>query len=144
MWRLQAKRILATIPTTEKMTTLRATGKHSHPATNPIDWKRLDKGISQEVWILRKNGVETNESCQGGQGHPFPEPTIRFAGGRAEGFRVLGIALQHGLKVSELRRIWPIIDGEPTGPEWEMTFHSPRTGPRPIIKANGKATWRWH
>jgi hypothetical protein len=32
-----------------------------------------------------------------------------------------------GLPVTELRRVWPILDGEPTGPWWELTF-SPTRG----------------
>ena len=83
----------------------------------------IDKGILHEVEVLSGNGVETFESCQGGQGHPFPEPIVRFFGGRAEGFRALGVALLNGLKVTELRRVWNVQDGEPTGPQWEMTFH---------------------
>src|ERR1700678_1197958 len=70
-----------------------------------------DPGIAREVRILSENGIETFESCEGGEGHAFPEPTIRFFGGRSEGFRALAIAHQHGLKVSELRRYWDIIDG---------------------------------
>jgi hypothetical protein len=27
-------------------------------------------------------GVETIESCEGGPGHAFPEPTVRLAGGK--------------------------------------------------------------
>jgi hypothetical protein len=84
--------------------------------------RRVDPGIRREVRVLSENGVETTESCQGGPGHSFPEPTVRFRGGQAEGFRALGIALQHGLKVAELRRYWSIQDGEPVGPYWEMTF----------------------
>jgi hypothetical protein len=82
----------------------------------------VDSGIRREVKVLSQNGVETTESCEGGKGHSFAEPTVRFAGGQAEGFRALGIALQHGLKVAELRRFWSIQDGEPVGPYWEMTF----------------------
>ena len=82
----------------------------------------LDAGIKQIVHTLCENGVETYESCEGGKGHAFPEPTVRFHGGRAEGFKALAVAMQHGLKVSELRRVWPVLDGEPTGPCWEMTF----------------------
>jgi hypothetical protein len=88
--------------------------------------KSIDKGIAREVRILWDNGVETFESCEGGPGHPFPEPTIRFHGGQAEGLRALSVALQHGLKVQELRRYYVVIDGEPTGPHWEMTFLRPR------------------
>lgn len=82
----------------------------------------LDSGIKREVQILQENGIETFESCEGGKGHAFSEPTVRFYGGQAEGFRALAIALQHGLRVCELRRYYSVIDGEPVGPHWEMTF----------------------
>ena len=90
----------------------------------------LDSGIRPVVEILVKNGVETFESCQGGKGHAFYEPTVRFHGGQAEGFRALAVALQHGLKVCELRRYYSIEDGEPVGPRWEMTFLLGITSPR--------------
>ena len=82
----------------------------------------LDKGIQHEVEILVEGGIETYESCEGGTGHCYPEPTVRFCGERSEGFKALAIALQNDLKPSALRRIWNIIDGEPVGPDWEMTF----------------------
>jgi len=84
----------------------------------------LDSGITRAVKVLRAAGVETFESCQGGRGHAFPEPTVRFHGGQAEGFRALAIALQHGLNVDALRRYYDVIAGEPTGPYWEITFAS--------------------
>lgn len=90
--------------------------------TNAIDYKRLDGRIRPVVRLLCENGIETFESCEGGRGHAFYEPTVRFHGGQPEGFRALAIALQHGLKVSELRRYYTLIDGEPVGPHWEMTF----------------------
>jgi hypothetical protein len=82
----------------------------------------LDPGIAQAVLALRQAGVETFESCEGGAGHAYPEPTVRFHGGTHEGFRALAAAMQAGLNVAALRRTWPINDGEPTGPWWEMTF----------------------
>lgn len=106
--------------------------------------KKIDTDIAHEVRVLWENGVETTDSCQGGQGHPYPEPTVRFAGGQAEGFRALGIALQNGLRVTELRRIWAIQDGEPVGPQWEMTFYHPNgNGGSAVEKKNGTATWHW-
>jgi len=84
----------------------------------------LDPGIAAAVGILQSGGIETFESCQGGDGHAYPEPTVRFYGDRAEGFRALTIATRAGLPVSALRRTWPVLDGEPTGPWWEMTFAS--------------------
>lgn len=82
----------------------------------------LDKGIKEAVLVLREHGVETIESCEGGNGHAFTEPTVRFCGGKAEGYRALSVALQYGLRVVELRRVWPVLDLEPTGPWWELTF----------------------
>jgi hypothetical protein len=93
------------------------------PPFSDKDVRAVDPGIARAVRVLFDNGVETTESCEGGKGHPFPEPTVSFTGGQGEGFRALAIALQHGLKVSELRRVWTIIDGEPTGPEWDLTFY---------------------
>jgi len=83
----------------------------------------LDVGICDAVEVLRKAGVETFESCEGGSGHAYPEPTDRFHGDQAEGFKALAAAMRGGLKVAALRRTWPLLDGEPTGPWWELTLH---------------------
>jgi hypothetical protein len=82
----------------------------------------LDKGIEQFVLTLRRGGIETYESCEGGDGHAYTEPTIRFHGDASEGFRAYAWAKQHALPVSKLGRIWTDIDGELTGPYWEMVF----------------------
>ena len=84
----------------------------------------LDPGIARAVEVLQDAGVETFESCEGGEGHAYLEPTVRFHGERAEGFRALAVAMSCGLPVSELRRIWPVQDGEPTGPWWELTLRA--------------------
>jgi hypothetical protein len=86
------------------------------------DYPDLDPGIYRAVRVLREAGVETFESCEGGAGHAYPVPTVRLHGTRAEGWRALGIALEHGLPVSQLRRTWPMVDGEPEGPCWELVF----------------------
>lgn len=88
----------------------------------PADDTQLDSEIRPYVELLIAGGVETFESCQGGEGHTYPEPTVRFFGDRSVGFKALGVAMQHGLPVRELRRVWPVNDGEPTGPWWELTF----------------------
>lgn len=82
----------------------------------------LDPGVARFVEVLCENGIETYESCEGGPGHASAEPMVRFHGNQAEGFRALAIAHTFGLPVSDLRRRWAIIDGEPVGPQWEMTF----------------------
>ena len=93
----------------------------THKKSNiPID---LDPGIKRYVEILRAEGIETYESCEGGKGHAYTEPTICFHGERSEGFRALAVALQHGLPVSSIRRVWRIEELEPVGPDWQMVFY---------------------
>jgi hypothetical protein len=82
----------------------------------------LDPGIAPYVEALSDAGFETFESCEGGEGHAYPEPTIRFHGDRSEGLRALAFALQRRFPVGALRRCWPVIDREPAAPNWELTF----------------------
>jgi hypothetical protein len=88
----------------------------------------LDRGIEAAVRALRDAGVPTYESCDGGIGHSFPEPTVRFGGNYAEGISALGVALQSesttGLAVFQLRRVWRMDDGELTGPWWDLVYRS--------------------
>jgi hypothetical protein len=82
----------------------------------------LDPGIRRADRLLMEAGIETFESCEGGQGHAFPQPTVRFHGYQEEGFRALAVAAKAGLQVAHLRRVWDLIDGEPTGPHWEIVL----------------------
>lgn len=82
----------------------------------------LDPGIRSYVLALRAGGVETFESCEGGPGHAFPEPTIRFHGDRSEGFKAFAVAMGRGLPVYKLRLAYSVDDGLLNGPWWEMTF----------------------
>jgi len=97
---------------------------------NETFYPPLEAGIGDMVLTLRKHQVETFESCEGGAGHAYPVPTVRFYGDIAEGFRALAAAMKEGLPVEELRRVWPIHNNEPTGPWWELTFAIGRT-PQP-------------
>ena len=85
----------------------------------------LIRGIAEAVRILQEHGVETFESCEGGEGDAYPEPTIFFSGsaGMGEGFRALGIALIHGLPVQALRCVWKVCDGIPDARMWELVFY---------------------
>lgn len=89
----------------------------------------LDVGITREVEVLRAAGFDTFESCEGGEGHAYIEPAVRFHGNQSDGFRALSVALASGLQVRELRRLWRVEDGDPVGPWWELTFshHGPDT-----------------
>lgn len=81
----------------------------------------LDAGIRRFVEVLNGNDVETFESCEGGAGHAYPEPTVRFHGDWAEGFRAFSVAMANKLPVFALRRTWDAAEGELVGPCWEMT-----------------------
>ena len=82
----------------------------------------LDAGIRNAVEALQTAGIDTFESCEGGKGHSYAEPTVRFHGGPEEGLRALSVAIKAGLPVIDLRKVWPVIENEPTGPWWELTF----------------------
>ncbi len=82
----------------------------------------LDPGIALAVSILRAAGVETFESCEGGPGHAFACPTVRFHGQPAAGFLAYSVALDHAWPVDAVRRVWTVVDGELSGPFWEITF----------------------
>ncbi len=109
---------------------------------NPDDDSQLDPGVLPYVKTLRSVGIETFESCQGGPGHSYAEPTVRFHGDRSEGYRALAVALQHGLPVYALRRMWSVIEGEPTGPWWELTFSTVVCDPREKIQATTIDSYR--
>lgn len=87
----------------------------------------LDPGIFDAVTLLRNHGVYTIESCQGGEGHSYDRPTVRFKGQYGEGFRALGIAIDAGLPVRELRRVYwiqnsGVVTREVEGAWWELVF----------------------
>jgi hypothetical protein len=82
----------------------------------------LDRGIVPAVRILRDAGIETYESCEGGEGHVRREPTVWFHGQPTEGLRAVSVALSHGLRIRELRRCWSVDDGELTGPYWTLVL----------------------
>jgi len=84
---------------------------------------KLDRGIQKTVERLRAAGVETCESCEGGPGHSYPEPTIVFRGGPGAGWHAVGLCLDWKLPVVELRRVWDVLDrNDPTGPYWQIVF----------------------
>ncbi len=83
---------------------------------------QLDPGIRRYVLILRAEGIETDQSCQGGPGHGHHEPMVRFYGNRYEGHKAFAIAMTYGLPVQSIRRSYAVHDGELQGPLWEMTF----------------------
>jgi hypothetical protein len=83
----------------------------------------LDLGVEKAVERLQGCGIETFESCEGGPGHAYLEPTIRFHGVPEAGWRAMGICLAYWFPVLALRRVWYALDAdEPTGLDWEIVF----------------------
>ena len=77
---------------------------------------QIDPGIRQAVERLQARGIETFESCEGGPGHAYPEPTVAFYGTPEAGWRAVAACLAYGLPVLSLRRVWDVVDAnEPTG-----------------------------
>jgi len=84
----------------------------------------LDRWIGFAVKVIRDAGVATYESCEGGRGHAFREPTVRFFGSHSEALRAVAAALNHGLPVGDLRQCWCLSESNLLdGPFWEITFH---------------------
>ena len=50
--------------------------RHGAPGGSP-SWARVSH---RNVDALRSEGIKTFESCDGGDGHAYTEPTVRFAG----------------------------------------------------------------
>ena len=90
----------------------------------PVDVDGLDVGIRRAVVVLHDAGLNTFESCEGGEGHAYTEPTVRFYGAVCEGWTGLGALASYGLPIKRLSRTWVMEDGEPAGPFWEVTFRS--------------------
>lgn len=106
-------------------------------------WEDMDPGIRETVRILYENGIETTESCQGTRGHVYPEPTVCFGGTYEAGFRALALSFAYGLNPKDLRRVWTVDGGEPTGPEWELTFRHPNGGGLHPVERNGVLVFEW-
>lgn len=70
----------------------------------------LDDGIRDAVVLLNQHGIETHESCEGGVGHSYTEPTVAFSDDGSKGMHALGVCLQHGLPVSSLQQVWQVSE----------------------------------
>jgi hypothetical protein len=92
----------------------------------------IDPLILPAVMVLNRHGFKTFESCQGGDGHAFFEPTIRFEGTEHDLIRAYEICKLYHLPVFEVRRVYrktPIYvndntpDAQNIGDVWETPFN---------------------
>lgn len=66
----------------------------------------VDELIRPAVLILNKHGFKTFESCQGGEGHCYPQPTIRFEGSEFDLIRAYEVCEIYKLPVYEAKRVF--------------------------------------
>lgn len=85
----------------------------------------LDAGIRRAVLVLRRAGIETFESCEGGPGHAFCEPTIKFHGNAWAGYKAFAVAMENGLPAARIQQVWHEVDAQLAGPWWEIVFSRP-------------------
>jgi hypothetical protein len=87
-------------------------------------YRDLDRGIRFAVRVLHAAGFETCQSCQGGKGHSYDEPTVEMVstGGDAQGFGALAALQAYGLPVAAISIQWPVQHGLPYERNWRITF----------------------
>ena len=82
----------------------------------------LDPGIERAVLFLRNNGIETFESCEGGEGHAYIEPTVRFHGQYDSLLKAAGLLIHYDFPLKSVRRYYSVLWNELVGPYNEVTF----------------------
>lgn len=103
------------------------------------DWYAgLDAGIRFPVRVLHARGVETGQSCEGGEGHSYDRPTVdlRDGGIHPIGFAALTALEEYGLRVRDVALLWVIENGLPVETFWRLTLWQSwpeRADERPIF-----------
>lgn len=90
----------------------------------------IDELILPAVLLLNKYGFETFESCQGGPGHCYLDPTVRFEGTEFDMFRAYELCQIHGMNVITAKRVYSkedvlseVENGESIGEAWSGPFN---------------------
>ena len=88
------------------------------------EYRVLDAGIRFAVRVLHASGFETCQSCQGGKGHAYDQPTVEMVAtsNDALGFGALEALYAYGLPVSAIAIVWPVQNGMPYEKNWRITF----------------------
>lgn len=90
----------------------------------PDEYEGLDVGILFAVKVLHAAGIETCQSCQGGEGHAYREPSVDLSADASGvgGFAALAALRDYGLPVNAVSIVWDIMDGLPYSKLWRITF----------------------
>lgn len=88
------------------------------------EYRALDPGIRFAVRVLHASGFETCQSCQGGKGHSYLEPTVEMiaTSDDADGFGAVAALQSYGLPVAAVAIVWPVRHGLPYEKNWRITF----------------------
>ena len=89
----------------------------------PDSWYlKLDRGIRFAVRVLHARGFETCQSCQGGRGHCYDQPTIDLnaTGDDAWGFAAVAALQDYGIQVMDVSLHWNIRHGLPYDRKWRI------------------------
>jgi hypothetical protein len=85
---------------------------------------QLDAGIQGAVVLLCKAGVETVQSCEGGDGHSYAEPTVDFIGGNGAGLYALSVCVENNLPVKDLCKVWIVDENHQIADTlWRIIFY---------------------
>ena len=76
-----------------------------------MQWPRRREQASLLDKSFNDAGIQTAESCEGGEGHAYKKPTVVLIGGSAVGWRALAVCKDLRFPVRSLERIWFIRDG---------------------------------
>lgn len=97
---------------------------HTWPAAA---YESIDAGIRFAVRVLHAAGIETCQSCEGGDGHAYDHPTVDLLAGSSDGdgFAALAVLHTYGLPVDRIAIVWNIKDGTPYEKLWRITFNGP-------------------
>jgi len=85
----------------------------------------LDPGIRFAVKVLHAAGLETCQSCQGGDGHCYDRPSIDMVAGPddAGGFAALAALAGYRLPVTQVSIVWNIQNHLPYEKLWRIEFN---------------------
>jgi hypothetical protein len=93
----------------------------------PSWYQMLDPGIRFAVRVLHARGIETAQSCEGGEGHAYDHATVDLLGGGQlpTGFAALAALEEYGLLVRGVALFWRIDKGVPVENFWRVTLLRP-------------------
>lgn len=79
----------------------------------------MDFGIVRCVRLFQEAGIETCQSCVGGEGHSYRYPTVDLF---SRPWTVLDVARDHDLPVMEISQRFGIRDFAPVEHFWRVEF----------------------